>query len=159
MRTRQYRYWEDMRGDRHHASPMHTVAGFPYVADGMPADCADCSPGYYVEAYRETLDRLRDAQARYELNRDDRASDAAVRDAIRDVLVARADLEHIRRRHPELLDAVYVPESRCPKCGGYSGASWIGRACQNAPRGVLCMGILEPMPPTGGVTFPVPVPN
>ena len=97
-RTRQYRYWEDMRGDRHHASPMHTVAGFPYVADGMPADCADCSPGYYVEAYRETLDRLRDAQARYELNRDDRASDAAVRDAIRDVLVARADLEHLRRR-------------------------------------------------------------
>ena len=99
-----------------------------------------------IEAYRETLDRLREAQARYELNRDDRASDAAVRDAIRDVLVARADLEHIRRRHPELLDAVYVPESCCPKCGGYSGASWIGRACQNAPRGVLCMGILEPMP-------------
>ena len=51
-----------------------------------------------IEAYRETLDRLRDAQARYELNRDDRASDAAVRDAIRDVLVARADLEHMRRR-------------------------------------------------------------
>ena len=51
-----------------------------------------------IEAYRETLDRLREAQARYELNRDDRASDAAVRDAIRDVLVARADLEHLRRR-------------------------------------------------------------
>ena len=51
-----------------------------------------------IEAYRETLDRLREAQARYELNRDDRASDAAVRDAIRDVLVARADLEHLRRQ-------------------------------------------------------------
>ena len=48
-------------------------------------------------AYRETLDRLRDAQSRYEANRDDRASDAAVRDAIRDVLVARADLEYLRR--------------------------------------------------------------
>lgn len=49
-------------------------------------------------AYRETLARLRDAQSRYEANRDDRASDAAVRDAIKDVLVARADLEHLRRR-------------------------------------------------------------
>ena len=99
-----------------------------------------------IAAYRETLDRLRDAQARYELNRDDRASDAQVSRAIRDVLIARADLEHLRRRYPAVVDAVYMPESRCPKCGGYSGASWIGRSCQNAPRGVLCMGILEPMP-------------
>lgn len=55
-----------------------------------------------VATYQETLTRLRDAQARYELNRDDRASDAAVQRAIRDVLVARADLEHLRRHHPEL---------------------------------------------------------
>ena len=51
-----------------------------------------------IAAYRETLDRLRDAQARYELNRDDRASDHAVSAAIRDVLIARADLEHLRRQ-------------------------------------------------------------
>lgn len=56
-------------------------------------------------SYREALDRLRAAQARYEANRDDRASDRAVSDAIRDVLIARADLEHIRRHHPECEDA------------------------------------------------------
>ena len=53
---------------------------------------------YAAASYREALERLRDAQARYEANRDDRASDHAVSAAIRDVLVARADLEHIRRQ-------------------------------------------------------------
>ena len=57
--------------------------------------------------YREAMARLRDAQRRYDLNRDDRASDRAVRDAIRDVLVARADLAHLIRRHPDLLELAY----------------------------------------------------
>jgi hypothetical protein len=48
--------------------------------------------------YQEAVQRLRDAQRAYDANRDDRASDERVRDAIRALLVARADIENIRRR-------------------------------------------------------------
>ena len=63
----------------------------------------------------EAMSRLRDAQARYEANRDDRASDDAVRDACRDVLIARADLEHIRRQDRTVGDAV---------AGSCTGRAW-----------------------------------
>ena len=57
--------------------------------------------------YREAMARLQDAQRRYDANRDDRASDRAFTDAIRDVLVARADMAHLIRRHPELVELAY----------------------------------------------------
>ena len=67
-----------------------------------------------VVDYHEALARLRDAQARYALHSDPRADWEPVRDAIRDVLIARADLENIRRRlrrtgepiPPEMEDAL-----------------------------------------------------
>lgn len=48
--------------------------------------------------YREALDRLRAAQREYEALQDPRADWQHVQRAARAVVIARADLEHIRRR-------------------------------------------------------------
>jgi DnaJ-domain-containing protein 1 len=51
--------------------------------------------------YQDAQDRLRDAQRRYEANRSCNASETALSAAIKDVLVARADIESCRRAYSE----------------------------------------------------------
>lgn len=74
-----------------------------------------------VATYREALDRLVAAQARYEALQDPRADWQHVAAAARAVVIARADLELPRRYVPVLACDVcrqdVEPVERCPGCG------------------------------------------